>query len=175
VRRMSPLMEENMLFGSGAEATTELYVAAAYFRALRTDSARELTTAYTAKHGPDAPALNNMAESCFEGLMALAGLLRRAQSLAPTDLSAIGDTVGYDGPRGPMQIRGGNVRQHVYLAKASDLGFEVLQRLRRTAASLRIHPRTQSVDTSIYMVHFQIKGVLHGSVPVPLPTRARDH
>jgi len=129
VRRMSPLMEENMLFGSGAEATTELYVAAAYFRALRTDSARELTTAYTAKHGPDAPALNNMAESCFEGLMALAGLLRRAQSLAPTDLSAIGDTVGYDGPRGPMQIRGGNVRQHVYLAKASDLGFEVLQRL----------------------------------------------
>lgn len=129
VRRLSPLMEENMLLGSGAGATAELYVAAAYFRSLATDSALELTGAYTRTHGVDAPALNNMAESCFEGLMALAGLLNRAQSTVPTALAAIGDTVGYDGPRGAMQIRQGNVRQHVYLARAEGLGFDILQRL----------------------------------------------
>jgi len=129
IRRLSPLMEENMLFGSGSEATAELYVSAAYFRSLRTDSARELMNLYTEGHGADAPALNNMAESCFEGLLALASLLRRAHSFRPAELSAVGDAVGYDGPRGPMQIRGGNVRQRVHLAKASGLGFDVLQRL----------------------------------------------
>lgn len=129
IRRLTPLMEENMLLGSGAEATGELYVAAAYFRSLATESALDLTGAYTRKHGPDAPALNNMAESCFEGLMALAGLIDRAQGTAPRELAAVGDQVGYDGPRGPMQIQKGNVRQHVYLAKANGLNFDILQRL----------------------------------------------
>lgn len=129
IRRLSPLMEENMLLGSGPDATAELYVAAAYFRSLATDSALELAGAYARKHGVDAPELNNMAESCFEGLMALAGLVNRARSTAPTALAAIGDTVGYDGPRGAMQIRAGNVRQHVYLARAEGLGFDILQRL----------------------------------------------
>lgn len=129
IRRLTPLMEENMLLGSGAESTAELYVAAAYFRALATESALDLTGAYARMHGPQAPALNNMAESCFEGLMALAGLMRRAQDTAPRTLTAIGDQVGYDGPRGPMQIRHGNVRQHVYLAKADGLSFDILARL----------------------------------------------
>lgn len=129
IRRLTPLMEENMLLGSGAECTAELYVAAAYFRSLATESALDLTSAYTRKHGIDAPALNNMAESCFEGLMALARLMGRAQDTAPQALAAVGDQVGYDGPRGPMQIRHGNVRQHVYLAKADGITFDILQRL----------------------------------------------
>lgn len=129
VRRLTPLTEENMLLGSGPDCTAELYVAAAYFRSLATESALEFTGAYSDMHGPRAPALNNMAESCFEGITALAHLMRRARDTTPEALSAVGDEVGYDGPRGPMQIRHGNVRQHVYLAKADGVGFDILQRL----------------------------------------------
>lgn len=78
IRRLSPLMEENMLLGSGPESTRALFVAAAYFRSLATASAMDLTSAYARMHGPTAPALNNMAESCFEGIMALTALARRA-------------------------------------------------------------------------------------------------
>lgn len=129
LRRLTPLMEENMLLGSGPDATAELYVSAAYFRSLATESALDLTGAYTQMHGPHAPALNNMAESCFEGMMALAALSRRARTVAPSPLMAVSDEVGYDGPRGAMQISHGHVRQHVYMARADGVGFDILTRL----------------------------------------------
>lgn len=129
VRRLSPLMEENMLLGSGAEATEGLYVAAAYFRELPTASALDLSGAYTRMHGPEAPPLNNMAESCYEGLMTLEALVRQAGGAGPEELSRVSDSVGYDGPRGPMQLRSGHVSQRVHLARADGLGFEILARL----------------------------------------------
>ncbi|GAB3714739.1 substrate-binding domain-containing protein [Nocardiopsis oceani] len=129
VRRLTPLMEENMLLGSGADSTAGLYVAAAYFRSLPTESALDLSGAYTRMHGPDAPPLNNMAESCYEGLMALDALVHRAGTTRPELLSKVGDSVGYDGPRGAMQLRSGNVHQRVYMARAEGLGFEILDRL----------------------------------------------
>jgi hypothetical protein len=39
---------------------------------------------------------------------------------------AVADTVGYDGPRGAMHIRNGHVRQHVHLAVADNLDFDVI-------------------------------------------------
>lgn len=129
VRRLTPLMEENMLLGSGADCTANLFVAAAYFRSLPTESALDLSGAYTRMHGPEAPPLNNMAESCYEGLMALGALVRRAGTTRPEHLSRVGDSVGYDGPRGPMQLRSGNIHQRVYIARAEGLGFEILARL----------------------------------------------
>lgn len=129
VRRLTPLMEENMLLGSGPAATGNLFVAAAYFRGLPTESALDLSGAYTRMHGPDAPPLNNMAESCYEGLMTLDALVRHAGTTRPGQLSRVGDTVGYDGPRGAMQLRSGNIHQHVYLARADGLSFDILARL----------------------------------------------
>lgn len=129
VRRLTPLMEENMLLGSGADSTEDLFVAAAYFRSLPTESALELSGAYAAMHGPEAPPLNNMAESCYEGLMALEALVRRAGTARPERLSRVADSVGYDGPRGPMRLRSGHIHQRVYMARADGLGFEILARL----------------------------------------------
>ncbi|MDA8371591.1 MAG: substrate-binding domain-containing protein [Nocardiopsaceae bacterium] len=129
IRRLTPLMEENMLLGSGAEAGEELYVAAAYFRSLVTQSALDLAGAYARMHGPDAPTLNNMAESCFEGLMALAALTGRARTAQPRRVAAVSDEVGYDGPRGAMQISEGHVRQRVYLAQTDGTEFDIVTRL----------------------------------------------
>jgi ABC-type branched-subunit amino acid transport system substrate-binding protein len=129
VVRFSPLMEENMLLASGPEATDGLYVAASYFRSLRTAGALDLVGRYVDRFGPHAPPLNNMAESCYEGIRTLFALASTAQSTAVRDLLAVADSVGYDGPRGSVFIRDGHVRQRVHLAVADDVDFDVITRL----------------------------------------------
>ena len=127
--RFTPLMEENMLLASGAEATRDLFVCAAYFRSLATAAALELGGAYVGQHGPDAPPLNNAAESCYEGLVALAALARRAGGLDVHRMAAVADGVGYDGPRGPVSFAGNHLRQPVHLAVADGYDFDVLAAL----------------------------------------------
>lgn len=124
--RFSPLMEENMLLASGLAGTENLYVAAAYFRSLATASALELGRRYVADHGPDAPPLNNAAESCFEGLLTLAQLVRRAGSLDVRRMVATAEGLGFDGPRGAMSMAQSHLQQRVHLAKASDFDFDVV-------------------------------------------------
>ncbi|NAZ85342.1 substrate-binding domain-containing protein [Kineococcus indalonis] len=127
--RFSPLMEENMLLASGADATRDLFASASYFRSLATASAVELCSAYVHQHGPDAPPLNNAAESCYEGLMALAALARRAGSLEVGRMQAVSSGTGYDGPRGPVSFAGNHLEQQVHLAAADGYDFDVLARL----------------------------------------------
>lgn len=129
ITRFSPLMEENMLMASGPETTSGLFVAAAYFRSLIGANSLDLIGRYTAQHGPHAPALNNAAESCYEGLQTLAALAQRAGSLDVTALDSAVDGAGYDGPRGPVSFRGSQGRQRVHLAAASGVDFEVITSL----------------------------------------------
>lgn len=127
--RFSPLMEENMLLASGSGATRNLYVCAAYFRSLATASALDLGREYVRQHGPDAPPLNNAAESCYEGLKTLATLVERAGSLEVDRLASVGQGAGYDGPRGAMTLSGNHVRQTVHLATADGYDFDVIASL----------------------------------------------
>ncbi|GAA4543643.1 substrate-binding domain-containing protein [Amycolatopsis samaneae] len=127
--RFSPLMEENMLLASGADATGNLYVSAAYFRSMVTADAMDLLGRYVDRHGASAPALNNAAESCYEGLHTLAALVRRAGTPDLPALNAAIDGVAYHGPRGTIEFRGQQADQHVHLAVADGYDFEVLTRL----------------------------------------------
>ncbi len=127
--RFTPLMEENMLLASGPEATGNLFVCASYFRSLATSSALELSGDYVDQHGPDAPPLNNAAESCYEGLMTLAALSRRAGSLEVHRMTAAADGLGYDGPRGAVSFSGNHLQQRVHLAVADGCDFDVLAAL----------------------------------------------
>jgi urea transport system substrate-binding protein len=127
--RFTPLMEENMLLASGAEATSNLFVCASYFRSLATPSALQFSGDYADQHGPDAPPLNNAAESCCEGLMALAALAQRAGSLEVHRMTAVADGLGYDGPRGPVSFTGNHLQQRVHLAVADGYDFDVLAAL----------------------------------------------
>lgn len=129
VIRFSPLMEENMLMASGSAATQSLFVAASYFRSLATAGAMDLMGDYIARFGPSAPPLNNAAESCYEGIRTLAELLRRARSTDIDRMLAVADSVGYDGPRGAMQMRRAHLRQPVYLARADGFDFDILTAL----------------------------------------------
>lgn len=127
--RFSPLMEENMLLASGSAATAGLFVAAAYFRSLVNADAMDLLGRYVHLHGPDAPALNNAAESCYEGLHTLAALARRAGSVDLPALNAAIDGVAYHGPRGTIEFHGQQAAQRVHLAIANGYDFEVITRL----------------------------------------------
>lgn len=129
ITRFSPLMEETMLLASGADATENLYVAAGYFNSLATAGAMDLMSAYVGRYGPDAPPLNNMAESCHEGMLVLRALYEAAGSRSYADLVGSIDRVGYDGPRGPTSMEGGVCAHDVYLARADGHDFDVLERL----------------------------------------------
>ncbi|MDL5156149.1 substrate-binding domain-containing protein [Actinomycetospora termitidis] len=127
--RFSPLMEENMLLASGADATTNLFVASSYFRSLATTGALDLLGDYVHVHGPDAPALSSAAESCYEGLHTLAALADRAADDRLEAWDAAVDGVAYEGPRGTVEFRGRQARQRVHLAVADGLDFDVLTAL----------------------------------------------
>lgn len=124
--RFSPLMEENMLLASGTSATKRLFVAASYFRSLATGGAMDLMGDYVAAFGSSAPPLNNMAESCYEGIQTLAALVRRAGSAQTRRILAVSESVGYDGPRGAMQMRDAHLSQQVHLALAEGFEFDVI-------------------------------------------------
>lgn len=124
--RFSPLMEENMLMGSGAESTRNLYAAAGYFDVLPTGDNLDFRNLYVRRFGPDAPAPGSLGESCYEGVQLLAALAERAGDLDAARLCRVADTVGYDGPRGAVYLKNRHLRQRVYLAEAKGVDFEIV-------------------------------------------------
>jgi ABC-type branched-subunit amino acid transport system substrate-binding protein len=127
--RLSPLMEENMLLASGVQQTAGLYSAAGYFEALPTADNLSFTGRFAARFGVDAPPLNSLGESCYEGVRLLAELVGAAGSLEVRRICATAESVAYQGPRGVVRIEGGHLHQQVYLAQARGLDFDVLAAL----------------------------------------------
>jgi ABC-type branched-subunit amino acid transport system substrate-binding protein len=124
--RLSPLMEENMLLASGAAATKGIYTASGFFESAATPEGLDFVGRYTARYGPEAPVLNSMGESCYEGVRLLAALIQRADGLDVPDLCSVADTVGYGGPRGEVHLQKCHLDQRIYLARADDLQFDVI-------------------------------------------------
>ncbi|GAC1368369.1 MAG: substrate-binding domain-containing protein [Pseudarthrobacter sp.] len=129
IARYSPLMEETMLLASGAGATENLYVSASYFRSLQTTEAMDLVSAYTKLHGPSAPPLNNMAESCYEGIKFLADAAARTRSTKAERILPNTAEASYAGPRGTVNFTGGKALQPIHLAMAAGLDFDILTTL----------------------------------------------
>ncbi|WP_418277825.1 substrate-binding domain-containing protein [Isoptericola jiangsuensis] len=127
--RLSTLMEENMLMGSGGGATTNLFSAGGWFRSLATGEALDLVGRYLAHHGHGAPAVGAAAEACYEGIFALRTIVERAgsPSVAATDRTV--DGLEYEGPRGRMLFRGNHAEQRLYLARADGYDFDLLAEL----------------------------------------------
>jgi ABC-type branched-subunit amino acid transport system substrate-binding protein len=127
--RFSPLMEENMLLATGAANAVGLYASAGYFESLPTTDSLDFSARYVRRFGVDAPALNSLGESCYEGLLLLAQLAERAGGTDPARMTASAEALAYSGPRGDVRMRGNHLLQNVYLAHADGLEFEVLAEL----------------------------------------------
>ncbi|WP_416975898.1 substrate-binding domain-containing protein [Streptomyces sp. 4F14] len=130
--RLSTLMDENMLLASGPAATTDLYSTAGFFTSLATPDTLDFHGLYARRYGLDAPSPGSLGESCYEGVLLLAALLRRAGTGDVTRIGATASSVSYEGPRGLLHLEGSHVRQRIYLARADGLDFDVLTELRTT-------------------------------------------
>ena len=125
--RLGTLIEENTLAGIGAESSANLYSSAGYFASIDTPAANAFADAYTAAFGADAPLLNTLGESCYEGLKLLDALAERAGSLAPAEMDGAADGTSYDGPRGRATMQDRHVSQDIYLAEAAGADFRVIE------------------------------------------------
>lgn len=127
--RLSTLTDENMVLASGSESTHGVCAAAAYFAALSTPESEDFGARFRRRFGPAAPTLNSLGESCYEGLLALAALIRRAGRLDVRRMCLLADTVAFAGPRGEVRMRDRHVDQRVYLAEADGLELDVVTQL----------------------------------------------
>lgn len=127
--RLTTLMDENMLLASGASATKDLYVTAGYFEALTTSESLNFSGRYARRFGAEAPQVGSLGESCYEGVRLLTALVRQAKTVDVRAITAVADTVSYEGPRGRLLLRAGHVDQRVYLAEADALDFNVVAEL----------------------------------------------
>jgi ABC-type branched-subunit amino acid transport system substrate-binding protein len=128
-RRLSTLIDENTLAGSGADGTRGICAAAAYFETLATPESLDFGWRYTRSFGPDAPTLNSVGESCYEGILLLSALAKRAESLEVRKMTTAAESLSYAGPRGEVRMHERHLDQRVYLAEADDLQFDVLAQL----------------------------------------------
>ena len=125
--RLGTLIEENTLAGIGAESSANLYSSAGYFASIDTPAANAFAKAYAAAFGADAPLLNPLGESCYEGLKLLDALAERAGSLSPAAMDDAADGTSYDGPRGRATMHDRHVSRDIYLAEAAGAEFRVIE------------------------------------------------
>jgi len=127
--RLSTLMDENMLLAGGAAATHDLYSTAGFFASMITPENLEFHGRYARRFGPEAPPLGSLGESCYEGVLLLAALIRQARTLDVRAIGASAESVSYEGPRGLLRLRHRHVRQRIYLAQACGVEFSVVAQL----------------------------------------------
>lgn len=128
-QRLSTHLDENMLLAAGADATEGLWAAAGFFETLATAESLDFGRRYARRFGVEAPVVGSLGESCFEGLRLLAALAGRARSLDVRAMRAAADEVAYEGPRGPVRLRGNHLEQRLYLARADAFAFDVVAQL----------------------------------------------
>lgn len=127
--RLSMMIGEDVLFASGSDATQNLYTASGYFESVVSSPAMDFGAEYQRRFGAAAPALNNIGESCYEGLLLFAALAESARSLDVHAIQANADGVAYYGPRGEVHVEGVHTTQPVFLAETNALDFSVLTQL----------------------------------------------
>lgn len=78
---LSPLMDENMLAATGAEATRGICSGVGFFDCMVTVANLDFRSTYERRFGRSPPALNSQGESCYEGVKLLSALVEAAGRL----------------------------------------------------------------------------------------------
>lgn len=132
--RLGTLIEENTLAGIGLANARNLYSSAGYFANIETPAAKAFSDAYFKRFGAQAPALNGLAESVYEGFLMLEAMAARAKSLDVAKLEPASEGASYNGPRGGVTMHARHVEQEIYLADVGDKGFRVVKTFPRIAS-----------------------------------------
>lgn len=127
VIRLGTLLEENTLGGIGLPNAKNLYSSSGYFANVDTPAAKAFAADYAKRYGANAPALNGLAESTYEGFLMLEALAKKANSLDAKKMDAASEGTTYSGPRGSATIKARHVEQDIYVADVNDKGFRVVK------------------------------------------------
>lgn len=125
--RLGTLIEENTLAGIGASNANGLFSSAGYFASIESQAAVDFATAYFDTFGADAPALNTLGQSAYEGLMLLAALANKAGSLDVSAMDAVAEGTTFKSPRGNATLKGGHVAQTIYVAEGTGGSFKIVK------------------------------------------------
>jgi len=125
--RLGSLLEENTLAGIGLANARNLYSSAGYFANIETPAAKAFSDAYFKRFGAQAPALNGLAESVYEGFLMLEAIAARAKSLDVAKMEPASEGASYSGPRGAVTMHARHVDQDIYLADVGEKGFRVVK------------------------------------------------
>lgn len=127
--RFSCAIEENGLLASGEENLRELYSASSYFGSLSTPANSCFREKYYAIHGENAPVLNALGQSTYEGVQFLAGLMRNHELDWRDKDSSCLDSIEFSSVRKEYSEKSQSEKAPIYLAKAKGVVFKILEKL----------------------------------------------
>ena len=124
--RLSCAIDENALLASGARNAKRMFVASAYFGSLPTEANAAFKEVYYGLHGDQAPVLNALGQSTYEGVHFLAGLLSGHPEA--WRVGRVGKTLPVIHRSGRKRLGASRPeRAPIYLARADGLKFEVIK------------------------------------------------
>ena len=126
--RLSCAVEENGLLACGPESLERLYASASYFGALQTEENAAFREKYHAMHGANAPLLNTLGQSTYEGIHCLAALVTEYSDEWRSCGANFATRVQYRSAR--RRVRPGADARPLpaYLARATGMEFEILKK-----------------------------------------------
>lgn len=133
--RLGTLIEENTLAGIGADNANRLFSSSGYFASIESEAAASFAANYAAEFGADAPALNGLGQSAYEGLMLLSALANEAGSLDVDAMDAAAEGTTWTTPRGENTLTGRHVSQTIYLANGTGGTFDVVSSFENIVSS----------------------------------------
>jgi len=126
--RLSCALDENGLLGCGASNSQRMFAAASYFGGLPTEANAAFKEKYYRVHGEQAPVLNTLGQSTYEGVHFLAGLMQRHATVWREHSVCAALPVVHRSGRKQLSINKSE-RAPIYLARADGLNLEVIKEL----------------------------------------------
>jgi urea transport system substrate-binding protein len=120
-------IEENMLYGIGEENTRNLFSTMGYHQHLKTESAENFSRFYDSTFGENAPAINQFANSCYDGIMLLSHLSEKAGTLACSELEiAAKKHAHFVSSRGESYLHDRHVISKLHVVHAQGIDFQTI-------------------------------------------------
>ena len=127
--RLSCAIEENGLAACGAMGLQRVYSSSSYFGALQTEANAVFREKYYGLHGDNAPLLNTLGQSIYEGVQFLASLIAsHSEDWRELNLKRA-LAISHPSARLSPTKTGHRESKPMYIARADGIQFEIIKQL----------------------------------------------
>ncbi|MFT5710842.1 MAG: urea transport system substrate-binding protein [Halioglobus sp.] len=121
-------IEENILYGIGANNTQNLFSTMGYHQNLGTEAAENFSRFYESTFGANSPAVNQFSSSCYDGVHLLSHLAESAGSLDCSRLDdAADDGVNFYSSRGESTLQSRHLVSKLHIVQANGVEFQTIK------------------------------------------------